>query len=85
MEISFLFLQGKQGLPPEGKTPPLGGRHGHLLVTPSSHHAVQKAAKVVENLRVKEILWLYDSKDEKHVKEILEFSSFHINSQFYRH
>ncbi len=86
MEIRFLFLKGTQGLPPKGETSPLGGWHGHLLVTPSFHHAVQKTnewIEILETLEVRKIFQPYDSKAEKHVKEIIEISPHLLNPQFY--
>ncbi len=55
LEIRFLILQGKRGPPSGGKTTLLGGWHGHLLVTPALHDAVQKANEIVGILEVSEI------------------------------
>ena len=81
MKIRFLFQQGRQGPPSEGKASLLGGSLGHLLVTPPSHRAVQKTNKWVEILEVKEILLSYDNKGEKHVKEFLEIMPFLISPE----
>jgi hypothetical protein len=83
IEIRFLVLQETRRPPSGGKTTPLGGWHGHLLVTPALHGAVQKVNKLVGILEVREILWLNISKPEKSVKEILEISPIFMSFPFY--
>jgi hypothetical protein len=54
IDIRFLVLQETRRPPSGGKTTPLGGWHGHLLVTPALHDAVQKASKLFGILEVSE-------------------------------
>jgi hypothetical protein len=54
-----------------GKTTLLGGWHGHLLVTPSLHDAIQRDIELVRNLELRELFCLNNNKPEKSVKKIL--------------
>jgi hypothetical protein len=74
MEIRFLFLQGTRGPPSGGETLPLGGWYGHLLVTPPSHHAIQKTNELIEILEVRKLLRVNNNKPEKSVKKFLDIS-----------
>ena len=73
-KIRSLVLQETPPPPSERETIPLGGWLGHLLVTPSSHHAVQKTNELVEILEVRKLLRLNNNKPEKSVKKYLGIS-----------
>jgi hypothetical protein len=72
IEIRFLVLQETRRPPFARGDNPLGGCHGHLLVTPPFHPAIQKIIELIGILEAREILCLNINRPEKSVKEILE-------------